>query len=209
MNLFLNYFEHKDPERNEELKFCLKKNEENEHIKNIYIINRENRTSFGQFFQEMKKHPNEVNILANSDIYFDDSIKQAVSVQNMQCYALTRWEDFDGLVMPFNARHGRSVPMQWSQDAWVFRGAPDPSHFMTVNAVENRRRVHIPFYLGIPGCDNKLAAMLRSMRYQVINPCYSIRAIHKHDKSSRDYLNYMIVEGIKPNGLVYPQKLEQ
>ena len=204
MNLFINYFDHSNSKRKKEIEFCLKKNEENEHIKRVVIVNRNERCTYGNFFDAMFAYPNEVNIIANSDIYFDDTIQLARTIEYNQCYALTRWELVNGKVIDFRSRHGVPSPPRWSQDVWIFKGSINSSEFHTVVAtnLNNNKSEVIPFSLGIPGCDNKIAAMLKEKGMQVINPSLSIRAIHVHEDSSRVYPKYMILKGIKPNGLV-------
>ena len=209
MNLFINSFDHENSARKKEIDFCLEKNKKNKHIKQIIIVNKGDRAAYGDFFRIMAEYPNDVNIIANLDIYFDETIELAKDITNMECYALTRWENYNGKVIDFNSRHGRPSPPQWSQDAWIFRGAPKPEAFDTVVAVDSRTRssVHIAFSLGIPGCDNKIAALLKEKNYQVTNPSLSIKAIHMHMTASRTYPHYQILRGIRPHGLVYPTKL--
>ena len=214
INLFINYFEHGNPDRKKELEYCLEMNKANKLIDNIIVVNRGERATYGDFFRAMADYGNDVNIIANTDIYFDKTIKEAEVIQKNDCYALTRWENYAGKVISFNARHGRPgyvqpSPPQWSQDAWIFRGSIRPESFDNVIAVNgtNRKNEEIPFCLGIPGCDNKIAAMLREKGYNVINPSLTIRAIHLHKNSSRSYPDYRILRGIKPFGLVHQTSL--
>lgn len=206
INLFVNYFDHSNSERKKEIEFCLEKNEANDHIDKIIIVNRNDRAAYGDFFRAMKAYPKDVNIIANSDIYFDDTVKLAEGIKDRQCYALTRWEEYNGSIIEFAQRHNkRAAPPQWSQDAWIFRGATKPEPYDIVEAVrDNKHREAIPFCLGIPGCDNKIAAMLKEKGFDVTNPSKSIRAIHKHKNEDRNYPNYQILKGIRPNGLVHP-----
>ena len=209
MNLFINYFDHKDRQRRKEIEYCLELNEANKHIKNIIVVNRGNRATFGEFFQLMRPYKNDVNIIANLDIWFDETIKLADTILPMTCYALTRWEQLGNKIIPFADRHGKRVPAAWSQDAWIFRGAPNPTGFDSVKAVDlnTRKNVQIPFGMGIAGCDNKLAAMLTERQYTVLNPSYSIRAVHVHKSNGREYPPYQILSGIRPYGLVHPRAL--
>ena len=204
MNLFINYFDHPNEARKREIDFCLKKNEENKFIDNIIVINKNHRCTYGDFLAEMWNYPDQVNIIANSDIYFDETIKLAEGIKGGQCYALTRWEFMNGNVIDFNHRHGKPSPPQWSQDAWIFRGSIKPDKFYNVKAVNSQTRQSemIPFSLGIPGCDNKFAALLKESGIKVTNPSYDIKAIHVHKESARKYPNYQILSGIRPNGLV-------
>jgi hypothetical protein len=114
-----------------------------------------------------------------------------------------------GNVMSFNQRHGRPSPPQWSQDAWIFRGWEKPDKFDLVDAknLDTSRPEKIPFSLGIPGCDNKIVAVLKQIGYGVTNPSVSIKAIHVHQRDHRTYPRYQILSGIKPFGMVYQTKL--
>lgn len=208
INLFVNLFQHKDVSRQKELEYCFEKNEANKLINKIIVVNRDERATYGDFFNAMNDYPNDINIIANSDIYFDDTIRLVDKITKRQCYALTRWEDINGHVIDFNERHGKPSPPQWSQDAWIFKGSPNLEGFHTVVASNNSRITKtIPFNLGIPGCDNKFAALLKEKGFKVTNPSLSIKAIHKHRTDKRDYPNYRILQGIKPYGLVYQEKL--
>ena len=208
INLFINYFDHSNSLRRKEIEFCLEKNQENEYLHQIIIVNRNERATYGDFFRAMNDYSEDVNIIANADIYFDETIQLSERIKENQCYALTRWEDVNGTIMDFNQRHGRPSPPEWSQDAWIFRGSTEPIHYDNVDAVrDNRHREVIPFSLGIPGCDNKIAALLKEKGFRVTNPSLNIKAIHKHLNPSRDYPNYQILKGIKPNGLVFQTKL--
>ena len=192
INLFINYFDHSNSQRKKEIEFCLEKNQENEYLHKIIIVNRNERATYGDFFRAMKAFPKDVNIIANADIYFDETIQLVEGIKQRQCYALTRWEDINGTIMDFNQRHGRPSPPQWSQDAWVFRGSTTPEYYDNVEAIrDNKIREMIPFCLGIPGCDNKIAALLKEKGFNVTNPSLNIRAIHKHRNSDRDYPNYL------------------
>lgn len=203
INLFINYFDHSNSARKKEIEFCLEKNQENEYLHKIIIVNRNERATYGDFFRAMKAYPKDINIIANADIYFDKTIQKADNIKQFQCYALTRWEDVNGTIMDFNQRHGRPSPPQWSQDTWIFRGSTTPEFYDNVKAIRSKKhREMIPFSLGIPGCDNKIAALLKEKGFIVTNPSLSIKAIHKHLNPSRDYPDYQILEGIKPAGMV-------
>jgi hypothetical protein len=70
-NLFINWFE--SPVRPEEFDYCLKKNLE------IFdrVINVAGNPTFSDFFREAAKYPTDVNVIANLDIYFTNSIRKA------------------------------------------------------------------------------------------------------------------------------------
>ena len=71
INLFINSFDHEDKRRKSEIDYCLQRNEANEFIDNIVIVNRNDRATYGDFFRIMNDYKNDINIIANLDIYFD------------------------------------------------------------------------------------------------------------------------------------------
>jgi hypothetical protein len=204
INLFINYFDHQDKRRKREIEYCLKKNKENPLIDNITILNKNGYCTYGDFLREMAKYPKDINIISNLDVYFDETIKLAEEIGEGECYALTRWEFVNGKVVDFNARHGRPSPPEWSQDAWIFRGSVLAGKFDKVKALNKHQRITelIPFTLGIPGCDNKFAALLKEQGLKVTNPSKDIKAIHVHKESRRSYPSFQILSGIKPHGSV-------
>ena len=88
MNLFINYYN--AGSRQDEIDYCLKKNLENPLIKRVValmvkgvtemvehpkltIIYIEDRPTYQRFFNETRKYEG-VNIIANSDIFFDETL---------------------------------------------------------------------------------------------------------------------------------------
>ena len=201
INLFINPYY--NVLRDEEFKTCLKKNEQNKFIDRIIFVRENDKATFQDFFYATHKYPNDVNIISNLDIYFDDTIELAQTIKHSECYSLTRWEQLGGNIMKFTDRHP-DTPACWSQDAWIFYGAVNLEGFEFVMAINTERNLSekIQFTMGIPGSDNKLAAMLKAANYKVTNPSLSIRAIHLHKEESRNYGQYRILQGIKPWGLV-------
>lgn len=172
INLFSGYFKSSDNHRAKELDLCLQKNRANKHFDNVFLFT--NRISYQEFFDQTKNYPNDINILANGDIYFDDSIKHTLNMRPRDCYALTRWELVKTEVISFEDRHREGMAQaRHSQDAWIFRGA-----------VSN---VFGGFDLGIPGCDNRIAHEIYSAGYNISNPSLTIKAIHVHGSDKRSY----------------------
>lgn len=178
INLYINSFKTDNPDRQKEFDYCLKKNEDNPFIDHIYFLESEqndlfNRPTFSDFFKAMS--PAGVNIISNSDIYFDETIQLANQIKQREAWALTRWErveEYDKrqskmveVIMYFNRRNPAATP-KFSQDTWIMRGKPN---------IEDAN-----FGLGINGCDNRIAWILKVNGYNVRNPSYSIRCIHVH-----------------------------
>ena len=87
INLFSPYYECGEPERQKELDFVRDKNEANPLLKVYYF---EGRPCYRDFFTATRDYPNDINILANADIYFDETIEKANDIGLRECYALTQ-----------------------------------------------------------------------------------------------------------------------
>jgi hypothetical protein len=125
------------------------------------------RPTFAELFAAVNARTDEqdINIIANADIYFDDSLEAVASIELDECYALGRWDDTEAGL--------RLSKADDSQDAWVFRG--------------RIRSITAPFTMGVLGCDNRLAYLFSEAGYRLSNPSRSIRAIHLHRSSVRRY----------------------
>jgi hypothetical protein len=148
----------------------------------------DHRPTYQDFFDLAKDYPNDVNAIINSDIYFDD-LSPLANITTQQCYALTRWEHTaDGQLTDFESANRQ--PAEWSQDAWVFRGVPRVTgcDWVQANNQKTGERSKIPFTMGVPGCDNHIAWLLKNkFHYNVLNPCKRIKACHYHTEEARDY----------------------
>ena len=85
------------------------------------------------------------NIISNSDIFFDDSLKLLYNINFNEkvCIALTRHESNDTKKI---IRFREEKYIGCSQDVWIFKGHIDIDNLDLIN-----------FYFGIPGCDNRFA----------------------------------------------------
>lgn len=212
INLFVNYYRTADPERQKEINFCLEQNLSNPLIDNIifftidllearndaFDINRDmsfvsiDRPTYQDFFNEAAKYPNDINIIANSDIYFDETIKFVEGMGDNDAYCLTRWEYNDGDIQPFFRIHG--APPEWSQDCVIWKGVnrlKNVGEVWATNLQTNQDEL-IPYTLGHPGQENHMSWLLKNAGYNVKNPSLSIRAIHVHKERSRPQYKYRI-----------------
>ncbi len=109
----------------------------------------------------------DITVVCNSDIYFDSSLQ--ILRQSMRlghCAALSRWDiDSDGARRLFDRND--------SQDAWVFRG--------------RIRSISSDYLMGVPRCDNHMLYELKAAGYEVINPAFSVRAMHLHEGERGEY----------------------
>ena len=196
MELLIEYYKSANDLRNKEYLFCIEKNLKNEFIDKIHVfiddpnINLDitspklnvvrvaNRYTYGEFFRYANIHlSGKKVILANTDIFFDETLK-IVNDFNLGevVLSLTRHD--------YNMGSGKSEMyyVDMSQDAWIFN-AP-----IIVNDAN--------FLLGKPGCDNKIAYLLHESGYDVRNPSQQIIAHHVHDSKYRTYTQADVIEGM-------------
>jgi len=174
-NLFISLYPDKNPERRDELIRCLFINTCGVFIKQIYILNEgmvlpnnlstvqsrliAHRTTYNDLFKFVNEHTrqDDINIIANSDIYFDQTLQKAFNIKDNECYAISRV----GMLKNYLA---------CSQDVWVFKG--------------KIRNVRADFPIGVPGCDNRLAHEIFKAGYEMTNPCKTIMCHHLHKGQS-------------------------
>jgi len=182
-NLFQSWFISPNEERNLEFEFCLKKNLENPIIDKIFLFTqledipiehekiqridfngRPLYQDFFKFINELRDH-GAFSIIANLDIYFDETLELIKFSDVRTVLALTRYDVINHLENRFFSRSD-------SQDSWIFFGP------IKANIKSN-------FPLGIRGCDNRIAAELMRAGYRVLNPSLSIRSFHLHRSGFR------------------------
>lgn len=183
INLFTSYFDSGNPDRQAELNLCLEKNYQNNLIDKIYLIenNRTKRSKkiksvigprpmYRGFFNLINSYSKEcdINIIANSDIYFDETLGKLRSLYDEEnCFALSRSDLISGTLK------------QWhnpdSQDAWIFFGSI-------------KKQIYGNFFLGKPGSDNRIAYEINKAGYQVINLCKTITIVHVHTSQVKSYI---------------------
>ena len=215
-NLFINYYIDKNTKRNNELVTCLIKNLENKAIdrliivlsskdkdslksvlkekSKVFIIIYEGRPSYNFFFKLTNQFPDDINIIANTDIIISEPTAQRLKEWHWRnyCLALSRYDYIDDKLVDNQAIHYNKRD---SQDVWIVKG----------------RFKNIPlatFPLGKKGCDNRIAYLL-SRFYHVINPSFSLRTYHYHLSDIRNYAPHGTSIDLvpPPYKLVTPMKL--
>ena len=217
INLFINYYIDNIPERQLELNTVLLNNIQNPLIdrimvfcdgsacealfnkfktEKIIIIRLGRRPTFKDFFMEVcfsnNRYPKDINIISNSDIYFDGTLKLIKEYDcggnPNTCMALSRWDiKPDGSILHFN-RHD-------SFDTWVFYGS-------SVCDIKD-----CDFTLGVAGCDDSITERVQRAGYHVINPSIDIKTIHLHLTGVRNYNPREATP--KPYLLINPHKLSE
>jgi hypothetical protein len=184
MILITTYYEDKNIERRQELLDCLTNNIANPIISKIHLIC-ENvmppiessdkmvvvLANIRWTFKELIKYANnlgnkEIKIIANTDIYFNHTLAFANLIKFNEVFCLTRWDYVAKENLKFYANFK-------SQDAWIFRDILPESIG--------------DYFMGIPGCDNRLANELEQNGFHILNPSFSIQAIHLHNTRLRNY----------------------
>ena len=126
------------------------------------------------------KNLNGYVILSNSDIYFNETLKNLYKTDlsiKKACFMQLRLGDSQY----FMKTYGSS-----SQDAWIFHtNTTPPKH---INKI-------FDFNLGVLGCDNKIAYYFYRLKYKLYNEPYRIHTIHVHKTKIR---NWKKKDRIKP-----------
>ena len=184
MILITTYYDEKNIERKHELMDCLTRNALNPAISEIHIISENVLPPLDSSdkvkivlvrmrwtFKDLIKYANNlhkdcIKIIANTDIFFNQTLSYASEIREREVYCLTRWDLIfkDILKFYFNVK---------SQDVWIFRDIlPDSIG---------------DYFMGIPGCDNRLAHELNEKGFKLLNPGLTIQAIHIHNSKLRNY----------------------
>jgi hypothetical protein len=191
IKLFVNVYRDGHPDRRKEIEDAFRRNLDNPCIDKIFAIGEQSdvteeyhsskvtnvplagRPTFQQYFDIVSQHSTstDINIIANSDIYFDDSLTRLNSIDLLgRCIALLRWEvEADGTA---SLCQWNGAVMSNSQDTWIFRGCP-------------RLKQPASFMLGMPGCDNRVARILIDSGYELINPAFDLKSYHLHRSGIR------------------------
>ncbi len=203
--LITQYFIPLNQNRKKEIITCLKKNIELNIFKKIYLINEKRYTKdeMGLNENEMdhiqqivfdkgermkfmhclgvikKMNINSYFVIANSDIFFDNSlinVRKTSLSQEKSLYALLRFEFNDEKLE--NCKLYNSVYCSCSQDTWIL-------HSKFVLNLNSYQILKCNFYLGSPGCDNAFAYLFNQFGYKIYNEPYIIRTYHYHRKKNR------------------------
>jgi hypothetical protein len=190
IKLYTSYYNEPNQERAKELRECLLKNIDNVLIDKIYIIIGNelqvsdvkisdkiipyvfsSKPTYADYFNLVNdvSEENDVNIISNSDIFFDETLQLISQLKENDCWALSRWEinqdKSNGDIIQSNGD---------SQDCWIFKGK--------IKTLE-----YCNFSLGIMGCDNRIAYEIQKASYEITNPCLSIKTWHLHNTNHRNY----------------------
>lgn len=191
ITVFTPYFAARTLERQAELDLCLRMNLECPAVTRLVLLVDDGhqpplthpkltvrhipgRPTYQQWVELSRELPHGgVSILANSDIYFDDSLPRvhATLAAPKRFMALSRFEKLGPEFKPHpNPR--------WSQDTWGLRTGQDlPAPLL--------KALDIP--LGVPRCDNKVAYLFAVHGWTVHNPMPFVHSVHVHETQQRSY----------------------
>ncbi len=180
--LYTSFYQDQNPEREKELIYCLNRNIENPLIDRILIFTEcpipENpkitiigncRPTYRMLFDAVNtycQNENEISLISNTDIYFDNSLSKLI-LNARTCVALSRWD-----VKP--NQEPKLHNERFSQDVWIFQGKVRKVRFCD-------------FFLGVPGCDNRIAWELNQAGYVLYNPATTIKSYHYHPSDLHTY----------------------
>ena len=117
-------------------------------------------------FADTDAQDGDINILANADIIFTPSIAMLRYIEMTNTVVcLQRWE---------NENDRASIQIKnSSQDVWCWK-----NQFEDIDSFD--------FQIGLPSADNRLAYEIKSMGFNIINPCIDIVTIHSHKNKTRE-----------------------
>lgn len=188
--LYLSHYDEPDEARSLELARALRENLDNPYIGQVVLLSEPGapavddpkavvvpaatRPDYADFFELINSRTgvNDVSVLVNSDVAFDETAKLMRRVGRHEAYAISRHEVADG-------KPTLEVGPD-SQDVWVFRGPV--------------RAIAADYKMGTVGCDNRLAWELGNAGYVVSNPCLSVVARHYHLSGVRRYGTEVVPE---------------
>ena len=188
--LIQQFFEHKNPQRQQELVQCLETNVKNQYIDKIILLNEKiydlpitdpkitqininQRVSYYYILNYIKyKINNAICIFSNTDIYFNHTLQLLHTIDLKDRFlALLRYN-----IDKHNHAHLHHDGRPDSQDAWII----DSDISIDIGN-------DFKFQLGKPGCDNAITYIMMKHRYVVSNPSLSIKCYHLHQTEIRDY----------------------
>lgn len=117
------------------------------------------RMTFADYFDYCNKNVKDaICIIANSDIYFDDSLRHVFEMKSNQFLCITRWNE--GVLQGHD---------EYSQDVWIFK-----------NKIPEKMIGSSKFYLGKQQCDNRISFVAMKNGFDLINPCHLVKCHHLH-----------------------------
>jgi hypothetical protein len=139
-----------------------------------------------------EKHIKGYIILANSDIFFDESInniRHSMLDKNKIMLTQLRYE-YDNKTTLSSPIFG---PRFDSQDTWIYH---------TNFSMTQHQEEIFAYQFGYPGCDNKFIYLANILGYRLINDPIFVKTYHFHRETNRDYNGKLPIQ--PPWGVVLP-----
>lgn len=217
IQLIVQYYRSASTERQLEIDTCLGKNLENPLISTVHLLTEELfdlscfpnhnklfQTVIGErlTYEAAFRYANAADtpsgniwILANADIYFDETLNEALSCDMTDTvFALSRYEcDSAGGVAMLPVDQARG-----GQDSWFFTTPLRTEQMFT------------SFFLGIPCCDYRINYKIIHAGYYLINPSLLIRSYHLDlsgynvEEKSVNYMAQTTLENISAGNVAPP-----
>jgi len=156
----------------------------------IHVVSFSQRPTFNDIMNLINQYsyPDDINIMSNTDICFDQTINMIRSLRFNEALALTRWDvslDISSLTYNNISNHSKRFDVSVSFDTWIVRGKiPAP--------VLGKAG----FSFGIPGCDNAITYILYHYgKYNIYNPSINIHSFHVHSSQIRHYTEQQRING--------------
>ncbi|MCY6413455.1 exostosin family protein [Acinetobacter sp. VNH17] len=190
--LFSPYYMSENYERQQEIDKCLKRNVDVINIKKIFLLIDDDsipviqnpkievlyidkRPTYRDWIEYTEKYVKDgISVLANSDIYFDESVSNLNFIfdQNTKSFvAISRYE----VIGETNTLHPNP---HWSQDVWCIDSSAEITKIL---------KKDLDISLGVPRCDNKIAYLFSVHGFDVFNPCKFVKTYHLHETQIRSY----------------------
>ena len=193
--LVTQFFIHKKTSRNNEMKYCLKKN--TNVFDKIFLLNEREysneemgvdsekitqvvtgeRMSYKHAIEQIKNSGLKgYFVVSNSDIFFDETL------ENLRRSSISKRKTVKCLLRYEFMREDKIFlkKMTCSQDSWIFH-----SNFLPEGDLKKT-----DILLGKPGCDNAIAYIFSKMGFVIQNDPSMIKSYHYHIGSQRDYDNF-------------------
>jgi hypothetical protein len=208
--LIFQFFIPSNEERYNEIKYCLRRNIELNKFTKIILLNERIYTKeelglndsemlnikqvniklrmryIDCFKQVLKLNLDGYIVIANSDIFFDDTIsnvRRSCLSQEKSLYALIRFEYNPSISLndcKLFTIQGTDTLHPGCQDTWIY-------HTKYITEINMDLIKHGIYKLGVPGCDSKIAMGFSLMGFKCINEPYNIRTYHYHTSPLRNY----------------------
>ena len=204
--LITQYYESPVTKRAKEIQYCLQKNIENPFINKIVLLNESNvaaktatakleqvnigrRLHYSDVYRYIyeKVPANTIVLFANSDIYFDNTLRPLWSIDLQGKFlALLRYD----VNMEDNPTPRIFGPRPDSQDSWVVLS--DCIQSAVANDPNILAAFDFPF--GKNGCDNAISYEMLRQKFLVTNPAQTIITYHVHESAVRTYKQNDVIE---------------